>query len=98
MRTATYNYCLLVPKLKHATSIIDIVVQQFFKASNLPRNGCPVPPKIYFLNGVKLDGSNLTSLVPSGLYFSIINMMILENNKKIIFFKISIELNVFESL
>lgn len=94
MKTATYDYCLIIPKIKNATNLMEIIVQQFFQASNLPKNGCPLLQKTYFLHGVKIDGSNVTSLVPSGIYLSVFNMMILENNKKLVFLKISFELNV----
>lgn len=92
MKTATYDYCRYV--VKNGTTILDIIIQQFMKSSNIPETGCSLPAEKYFVNGLKLDGTNLTSLVPSGIYLSILNMMTLENNKKNLFLKVSFELRV----
>lgn len=94
MKTATYDYCRYIVKLKNSTSLLDIVIQQFMTSSNLTENECSVPAEKYFINGFKLDGTNLTSLVPSGIYLSVFNVMTMENNKTNLFLKISFELRV----
>lgn len=92
------NYCEFVKKHKGNT-IFESVFHNFVKFSNVPKEGCPIPPAKYTFNGVIIDISKIPSIFPSGTYLGYINMLTLNEKKiKISIIQVSAEVKLVNGL
>lgn len=94
MRTSNYDYCSFAKRARRGNSIFELMYKNIMKFSNFPEKGCPFPADKYFIKEFKFDGSKLTSLLPSGIYFIYFNTMTLQNNIKVSYLQGSLEIKI----
>lgn len=94
MKTSLYDYCAFAKKHHKGNSIVEMVYQQLLNTSNVPKNGCPVPPGRYVFNGLTMDMAKLPSVFPTGTFVSYCNLLTLENNTKIVFAKLGMKVKI----
>lgn len=86
-----FNFCDFVKKHKGNT-IFDSVLQNFVKFANIPKEGCPIPPAKYAVNGFVVELSKIPAIFPSGNYYAFFNIITLNEKKiKVSIAQISVE-------
>lgn len=94
LKTPSFEFCTIEKKFLNNNSIASMLYKQLSKFGNMIIRGCPIPKGIGYIKNFKLDGSQVTSMVPEGIYHILSKMETLENAVKVKLLRSSMVLKI----
>lgn len=83
LKTPSFDFCTIEKKFLKNNSIATMLYKQLSAYGNMIVRGCPIPKGIGYVKNFTMDGSQISSMVPEGIYHIFSIMETLESDVKV---------------